>query len=467
MTFKTGVKRDGTIVAHQAVTVFDSGAYGGFKPVEGVSLGGGVKTGGCYRIPNLLLQCYIAYTNHVPGGFMRAPGDPQAAFGVESHMDMVAHRLGMDPLEFRRTNVLQPGDQAPAGQQWKDLLTPEVLQAAIAASDWDAPKPENVGRGVALIHRHIGGGESKTLVTLFADGRVQLTTGVPDAGQGAHTLMQQIAAEVLTIPLEQIEIRVGSTDEAPPDPGIGGARHGHIAGQSAYQGAQELSERMRSHLAEEMGWQAERIVLEDGAFRQDGQDAIPFDEVANLAVSANDGPIQFMATYTSDRVALECFIAQVAEVEVTPETGAFTVRKLVTAHDSGQLINPIGAEGQIEGGVIQGLGFATMEEMRLEDGRVGTINFGDYKIPSIADIPELRTTLLEAVGPIPYSGKAVSEHSLIPTAAAIANAIYDAVGVRITSTPITAEKVYRALQAACPKSQVQSPKVRGRPRTTK
>jgi CO/xanthine dehydrogenase Mo-binding subunit len=145
-------------------------------------------------------------------------------------------------------------------------------------------------------------------------------------------------------------------------------------------------------------------------------------------------------------VEQECFIAQIAEVQVDPDTGSFEILKFVTAHDAGTLINPMMAEGQIEGGFVQGLGFSVMEEMRLDDGRVTNGNFGDYKIPTIADIPDLQTVWLDAVGPIPFSGKAVAEHSLIPTAAAIANAIDDAVGVRITSTPITAEKIFEALQ---------------------
>jgi CO/xanthine dehydrogenase Mo-binding subunit len=446
--FKTGVKNDGTITAHEAITVFDSGAYGGFKPVPDVSLGGGVKTGGCYRIPNLLLQAYIAYTNHIPGGFMRAPGDPQATFATESHFDVVARTLGVDPLGFRRRNVIQQGDASPSGPTWSDMIAPDVLESAIKASHWNSPKAANVGRGVALIHRHQGGGESKTRFTLHPDGRVVLTTGVPDAGQGSHTMMKQIAAEVLTIPLEQIAVAVGNTDEAPPDPGIGGARHGHIAGQGAFGGSQELFERMRSALAEQNGWQEDRIVLEDGAFKVDGDasNSATFQQVAAIATSLNQGPVDFIYTYSKDRVEQECFIAQIAEVQVDPDTGAFEITQFVTAHDAGTLINPMMAEGQIEGGFVQGLGFSVMEEMRLEDGRVTNGNFSDYKIPTIADIPELTTVWLDAVGPIPYSGKAVAEHSLIPTAAAIANAIDDAVGVRITSTPITAEKIFQALQ---------------------
>src|SRR5436305_2419370 len=193
---KTGLMRDGSIVAHQGTTVFDSGAYGGFKPVPGNVLGGGIKTGGCYRIPNALLQAFIVYTNNVPGGFFRAPGDPQATFAVESHFDLAAERIGMDPLEVRRRNALRNGDTSPGGMRWNDMLAPEVLEAAITASSWTEPKPPNLGRGLALIHRHVGAGESRTLVRLSEDRRVEPVTGAPDAGQGVHTIMQQVAGEV-------------------------------------------------------------------------------------------------------------------------------------------------------------------------------------------------------------------------------------------------------------------------------
>src|SRR5215203_2157861 len=365
--FKTGVKRDGTITAHQAVTVFDSGAYGGFKPVPDVSLGGGMKTGGCYRIPNVLIQSIIAYTNHIPGGFMRAPGDPQGVFAAESHFDVIARKLGVDPLEFRRKNIIQQGDSAPLGQVWSDMIAPDVLERAIEAVDWHGPKEPNVGRGLAVTHRHQGGGESKTRMTLHPDGRVVITTGVPDAGQGSHTMMKQIAAEVLTIPMEQIDIAVGNTDEAPPDPGIGGARHGHIAGQGAFGGSQELAERMRSAVAEEMGWQEDRITLQDGAFVVDGQpgSAAPFNRVAEIATNHSDGLIDFVYTYTKNSSEQECFTTQIAEVKVDPDTGAFEILKFVTAHDAGTLINPMMAEGQIDGGFVQGFGFSVMEEMQL------------------------------------------------------------------------------------------------------
>jgi CO/xanthine dehydrogenase Mo-binding subunit len=454
---KTAVSRDGSIVAHQGTTVFDSGAYGGFKPVPGNVLGGGIKTGGAYRIPNVLLQAFIVYTNNVPGGFFRAPGDPQATFAVESHFDLVAQRLGMDPLDFRRRNALHEGDVSPAGMQWKDVLASDVLEAAIARSRWLQPKRPNVGRGLALINRHVGAGESRTLVRLFEDGRVELVTGAPDAGQGVHTIMQQVAAEILTIPPETIAIRLGSTDEVPLDPGLGASRHTHIAGQSTAQGAHELVGRLKASLAEEMGWSADAILLRDSAFLH-GQQRVAFEQAARIAVSANGGPVEILATYSKDHSEQETFIAQVAEVEVDPETGAFQVLHFVTAHDTGTLINPIGAEGQIEGGLVQGLGFATMEELRIVDGQVANASFGDYKIPCIADVPPLEMVLLQdATGPGPWNAKSLGEHSLIPPAAAIANAIYDAVGVRITSTPITAEKVYAALVEKSSSPAIEQP----------
>jgi CO/xanthine dehydrogenase Mo-binding subunit len=202
---------------------------------------------------------------------------------------------------------------------------------------------------------------------------------------------------------------------------------------------------LKAALAEEMDWPEAQIHLAEGVFRQANQQ-IAFEEAARIAVTANGGPLELLATYAKDHSEQETFIAQVAEVEVDPETGAFQVLHFVTAHDTGTLINPIGAEGQIEGGLVQGLGFATMEELRIVDGQVANASFGDYKIPCIADVPPLEMVLLQdASGPGPWNAKSLGEHSLIPPAAAIANAIYDAVGVRMTSTPITAEKVYAAL----------------------
>ena len=447
---KTGVKRDGTIVAHEARVLFDSGAYGGYKPVPTVDLGGARKFGGAYRIPNARLESFIVYTNHVPGGFMRAPGDPQVNFALESHIDELASKLGMDPLEFRRHNILRQGDSSVGGETWADLRASEVLEAAVAGSNYGKPKPRpNIGRGMAIANRHIGGGDSEVLIQINGEGQVTLVTGTPDAGQGSHTIQQQIIAEMLGIPMEEVRVEVGNTDKAPFDPGVGGGRTTHVTGRAVMNAIDKAVTELRGWAAELRGWPESDIVLENGAFQLGTPDpgpAVSIAEAAREAISRKGEPLEFRAAYSKGKVEQECFIAQVAEVEVDPETGEVKVLHISAGNDSGPLINPTAAEGQVEGGTIQGLGFAVMEEMILEEGKVANPNFGDYKIPTIADIPEIRETFLpDAPGPLPYGGRNISEHSLIVTAGAIANAVRDAVGVRITSTPITAEKVHQAL----------------------
>ena len=447
--FKTGVKRDGTIVAHEARVLFDSGAYGGYKPVPTVDLGGARKFGGAYRIPNTKLESFIVYTNHVPGGFMRAPGDPQVSFALESHIDEVAAKLGMDPLELRRKNILHQGDTSVGGETWADLRAREVLEAAVAASNYGKPKPKpNIGRGIAIANRHIGGGEAEVLLQIDSEGRVTLLTGTPDAGQGSHTIQRQIIAEMLGIAVAEVRVAVGNTDKAPFDPGVGGGRTTHVTGRAVMDAVGKAVTELRGWAAEARGWAESDVELRDGQFvaKSEPGAAVSFAEAAREAIARKGEPLEFRATYSKGKVEQETFICQVAEVEVDPETGEVSVLRISAAHDSGPLINPMAAEGQVEGGVIQGLGFGVMEEVILDEGKVANPNFGEYKIPTIADIPEIEESLLEdAPGPLPYGGRNISEHSLIVTGGAIANAVRDAVGVRIASTPITAEKVYKAL----------------------
>lgn len=449
--FKTGVKRDGTIVAHQSRVIFDGGASGGYKPVPTIDLGGARKAGGAYRIPNTSLESIIVYSNHVPGGFMRAPGDPQVLFALESHIDEMAYKLGIDPLEFRRRNILHQGDANAAGDVWEDLRAVEVLEAAVAKSNYGKPKPRpNVGRGMAITNRHIGGGDSEALVQIDSNGIVTVITGTADAGQGSHTIQAQILAEILTIPLSQIRVVPGNTDVAPFDPGVGGGRTTHVTGQAIMQAGQKASDELRGWAAELRGWPEGSVELKDGRFVAEGEhgEAVSFAEAAREAIRRKGEPLEFRAAYSKSKVEQECFCAQVAEVEVDPTTGQVTVLQITTAHDSGTLINPMAAEGQVEGGVVQGFGFGVMEEMILEEGKVANPNFGEYKIPTIADVPDIKEAwVVDAPGPLPFNGRALSEHSLIVTAGAINNAVRDAIGVRITTTPITAEKVYKALHA--------------------
>ncbi|HZS02515.1 MAG TPA: xanthine dehydrogenase family protein molybdopterin-binding subunit [Chloroflexota bacterium] len=444
INLRTGLTADHRICARQATLYFNSGAYGGFKPVPWANVSGASEAGGVYNIPHVRIDAYSMYTNQVPCGHMRSPGDPQVAFAVESDLDMIAHALGMDPYEFRMLNALEEGDLSPTGQHWEHIKLKELLAATAEAISWGTPKPApNVGRGMACCQRHIGGGSSESVVRVESDGSVTLLTGVPDVGTGAHTVLRQIVAETLTLPVAQVRVDVGDTSQAPPDVGSGASRVTHVAGQATYQATQQVRDELQARAARALGVATGAVRLENGAFVvvDDGGRGLPWSEVAA------SGPVERRASYSRRDVHQTCFAAQAAEVEVDRETGQVRVRRLVSGHDVGTIINPLGHQGQIDGGAVMGLGFGLLEEVGLEDGRVTTASLGEFKIPSVADIPPLTTVLLETpIGPSPYEAKAIGESANVPTAGAIANAVYDAVGVRITDLPITAEKVLRALR---------------------
>jgi putative selenate reductase molybdopterin-binding subunit len=301
-----------------------------------------------------------------------------------------------------------------------------------------------------VAHRHIGIGDASAQVTVEQDGTVTLLTAVPDTGTGAHTILRQIVAETLALPVEQVRLEVATTDLFEGDSGAGGSRVTHVAGQATYQAAEELNGLIRQAAAHLLECSPEEVALADGCCVVRGAQgrSRSLAEVAKAAL-ALERPLRVQKTYrVSEYPHVTAFTAQAVELEVDPETGQMTILEVVTAHDVGTIINPLGHQGQIEGGLIQGIGFGMIEEMRAEEGRVSTLSLGDYKLPNIKDIPPLKTVLVqEAVGPAPFQGKSIGENSVTPITAAIANALYDAVGVRICDLPITAEKVYQALQA--------------------
>jgi CO/xanthine dehydrogenase Mo-binding subunit len=441
---KTGVKRDGTIVAHQARVVFDSGAYGGFKPVPTVNLGGAAKAGGPYKIPHVHIESVQVYTNTIPGGFMRAPGEPQTVFATESHIDCIARQLGRDPLDFRLQNLLEAGAETPIGTRYQSIRAKETLEAAVAAAGYHTPKPPNVGRGIALGERPPAGGESHAAVTLNPDGSVMVHTSIFEPGTGTYTILQQIVAEELQVPLQSIRVQVWDTDGVPFDTGVGGSRVTRVAGQAAYQAAREASHEVCMVAADLLAWPAEALALRGAdVIRQDTGDSHPWAALLQRwgKPVVGRGSVQDMhpSPVTS-------FTAQVAEVAVDPETGAVQLLRFTTAHDVGQVLNPMDHQGQIEGAVMQGMGYALSEELVVDEGRVTSVSFGDYKIPNVQDIPTLHTVILASEsGPGPYNAKGIGENPIGPVAPAIANAVADAVGVRIKDLPVTAEKVYRAL----------------------
>jgi len=443
---RTGVKKDGTITAHHAQAFVNSGAYAGYKPL-GI-IGGAVRSacGGPYRMANVRLESSEIYTNTVPCGHMRSPGEPQGAFAIESHIDEVARAIDMDPLEFRLRNVVQEGDENPMGQVHHELRGHETLVAAAEASGYKQPRRPNVGIGLAMCDRAPVGGEGTMTITLDENGGVQIGTAIFDQGTGTYATQRQVVAEELGVDPDSISFEYWPTGRVSNDAGVGGMRATRVNSILAYQAAQDTRRALLALAAETLGWPEDKLVLRGNEVRRtDQEEATTWTELIRQAgkPAIGNGHVN-----EQGRTEVTCFAVQVAEVDVDPETGEVKLLNFTTVHDTGQIINPIGHQGQINGGLVQGIGYALMEELRLEDGRVTTLSFGDYKIPTVRDIPPLKTVILGSESGVgPYHIKGIGETPNTPTAAAIANAVQDACGVRIRDLPITAEKVYRAAKA--------------------
>ncbi len=453
MTIRSGVRSDGTLMARQARVVFDSGAYGAFKPT--VYLRGADHLCGVYRIPHARIDSYMVYTNNVPKGHMRSPAKPQVVFAVEAHTDLIAREMGIDPYQFRQMNLLRDGDASPVGHVWQDIRAEETLQRAADAVGWETPKPHNpellTGRGLAITDLSQGVGRFAAKISMNSTGRPTLHMAFWDTGTGSHTVLRQMVAQELSVPVEEVDIELLDTSEMPFSSGSGGTRVTYTAGQAVVGAARELRRKLIREAAplldspeEDVSLQSGRVVVGPSPLRPAYYRTINIGEVV---AHVGDGTIVAEYEFASEPPDLTSFCAQAAEVEVDLETGQVTVKRLVSAHDVGAILNPLMHQGQVEGGVIQGLGYALMEELLTEDGHISTLSFGDYKIPTSADIPELVTVLVEGNnGPAPYRSKGIGESANIPVAAAIANAVADAIGAPVTSLPLTAEKVLRALR---------------------
>jgi CO/xanthine dehydrogenase Mo-binding subunit len=415
---RTGVDRDGRITAHQARVDFDGGAYAAGKPVAGLLPGGPTLTLAGYHVPAARVEAVAVYTNTLPAGHARAPSQPQHTFAAESHLDLIARAMHIDPAELRARNAIRAGEIDVEGAVWHDSQAARILATLRAASGWGTTVATDHGRGIAFSARHVGRGKTSLTLTLTADGTVEVLTGVADQGGGAHTMIQRVVARELGVDVSRVRVRRGDTGQANVDPGVGGSRVTPVAGNAALDGARKLKARLA-----ELG-----VTLGDA-----GRDATPL-------VVTGEG---------EQNEHLYGVYAYSIEVAVDRETGSFRVVDAVLVADVGTVINPVAVRGQLEGGFVFGLGQAVMEELRLEDGRVTTTNLGDYKIPTIADAPPLRLVLItDAPGPGPFGAKSVGELANPAVGAAIANAIDAAVGARVMSLPITAEKIRALLRTA-------------------
>jgi CO/xanthine dehydrogenase Mo-binding subunit len=446
MTLRTGVDKAGKLCALHARAVFSGGGYAALKANAEVTVQGPRRVASYYRIPAIQVETICAYTNQVPCTQTRTPGSPQTTFAMESQIDIIARELGMNPVEFRMKNLLNDGEATPFGQKLKGIVVKETLKKALEISGWKRPKGKNIGRGVAVYERPSGAGRSGAAITVESDGSVTVNVGVPDVGPGIHTVVQQIVGELLDLPRERVKICVEDTDSSPYDSGTGGSKSTNSVGTAAYQAVSELKPKLIALAAARLGCRAEELREQNGRYAAPGQKLMRFAEIMRLAVQQNGKAITHLSVYEPSRAPITSFAAQVAEVEVDPGTGQVKVKKLATVHDSGRVLNHLTYQGQVDGGVVTGFGFALMEDSSLIDGKMAATNLGEFKMPTIADLPKLTTVLMEeTAGPTPFQGKAIAEIPNVPTAAAIANAIEDAVGVRLCDLPLTAEKIYSAI----------------------
>ena len=442
---KTGVKKDGTIVAHHMNFIFDSGAYGAFKP--NAFLNGPHLSAGPYNIPHAFIEEHMVYTNKIPCGHMRSPGDPQGFFANESQIDLVAKKLGMDPIKFRQKNFMHDGDIDPTGEEYSYIKTDETLKKALDDSGYHRPKPKNVGRGVGLVQWTGASGVGTVAITLDEKGVATISSAMLDQGGGTYTILSEIVAEELKIPLNQVKVQLLNTAEGKKDTGVGGSRATRVYGNAGYEAALKAVEAIKQAAAEQMGASPDQITLAKGAALHPRMERrLSYAEI----VKAKGSPIVAEASYSDNtKIHAASLCVQVAEVEVDPETGQVELKKFTSTHNTGTVLNPLMHQGQIEGGTMTGIGYALMEHVIINDGKVATTNFGEYKIPTMKDVPPFRSSVTEqSQGAGPYNSMPIGETANIPTAAAIANAVEDACGVRIKSLPITAEKVHAALHGS-------------------
>ncbi|MBI3075787.1 MAG: xanthine dehydrogenase family protein molybdopterin-binding subunit [Deltaproteobacteria bacterium] len=462
---KSGVKKDGTLVARQVRVILDTGYSTMLGPI--VSSLGSMCAPGTYRIPNLAVDIDVVFTNKPSCSAVRGPAGPQTVFAVESHTDHLAKLVGMDPVEFRLKNCWDEGDEGPTGQILQGVGLKEALRRAAEKAEWGRPLPPNHGRGVALAWwLTLAGFGCAVTVTLNEDGSVTLQTGAVDHGTGStFGGLPLVIAEELGIETDQISVINSDTDTTPFDYGGVGSRTTFNQAHAVRPAVQDVKRQLFERAGQMLEVSPDDLEMKGGkiAVRGVPDKAIPVLMLTHLAPFTG-GPIVGRGTFNTPPPAFDpkkatvkgsvsptfnapSFGAQVAEVEVDPETGNITVTKVVAALDVGRALNPLGVEGQIHGGVVQGIGIALTERSEFENGRMLNPNFVDFKIPLITDIPPIEAIIVESPAANgPYGAKGVGEPPVLPTAGAIANAVCAATGARVRDLPLTPERVLEALR---------------------
>jgi len=463
---KTGCMKDGTLVARQARLLYDTGGYAASGTL--VINVGTLKVFGPYKIPNVKADGYCIYTNNPKTGAMRGFGSPQAVFAVESHMDMIAEKLRIDPLEFRMKNGFVTGDVNCTGQVMECVSLKQTLREAAGRGNWGKENEsggKRRGRGMACAQFQASGMPACAFVRVNEDGTINVLSGVTDIGQGAETIICQIVAEELGAPVDAITLVTADTGVCPYDAFTIGDRVTMSVGQAVRLAAGDAKRQIFERVAQLFHCKVEELDLKNGKvfLKAKPEQSIPLIGVSMQAHYVNrEGPIMGKGTFFFQeppheegavKGALEVslntpnYTTQVAEVEVDERTGQVEVLKITASQDVGFAINPLAARGQMLGGIAMGFGWALIEGYGLKDGRVLNRAFLDNGIPGAMDIPEMEALVVEENSERgPYGAKPMGNLPLIPTAPAIANAVYDAIGVRIKDLPITPHKILAALK---------------------
>ena len=437
---KTGVTKDGRITGREAYSIFDLGAYLGAGPNAGVG-----HALGAYHIPNFRLRSYGVYTNKIYVGSYRASGVADMHFAVESHMDSMAHQLGIDPLEFRERNILKEGDTSVSGAKLPRNGLPETLQAVKEKLGLPKKMGEGRGVGIALSEWRSGSGPSTASISVNEDGTVSLLTGSVDIS-GSDTSLAQIAAESLGVGLEQVIVAKRDTDMAPFTGPSGGSRIVYSQGKAVQMAAEDARQKLFALAAERLSVPPEALACQGGrVYVQDNPpQAVDLSQLARMSLTSHGGPIIGLASLSSMPYA-PVFSTQGAEVLVDKETGQVKVTRFVQAQDVGVAANPMGVEGQLEGGAVQGIGRALSEELLIDPdtGQVRNASLSTYLMPLATDMPEIENILVNVPAEDgPFGARAVAEPPGVGPPAAIANAI----GVRIKELPLSAERVLATLR---------------------
>lgn len=440
---KTGVNSDGTIIAREAYSIFDVGAYLGAGPNSGVGHGLGA-----YNIPNFRLRSFGVYTNKIYVGSYRASGVADMTFAVESHTDSIARQMGFDPWEFRIKNAIKEGDVSVSGARMPKNGLVETLQAVKDRLGLPKRLEEGRGVGIAVCEWRSGSGPSTASISVNEDGTVSLLTGSVDIS-GSDTSLAAIAAETLGLSLDQVIVAKRDTDLAPFTGPSGGSRIVYSQGTAVHRAAEAVKERLYELAADRLGVQKDALSMSGGRIyiEDDPNQGLSFTQLGTLSINSRSGPI--IATASLSNMPYDpVFSTQAAEVMVDKATGQVKVTRYVQAQDVGVAINPMSVEGQLEGGVVQGIGRALTEDMQLdsETGAVKTSSLSTYLMPLAVDLPDIENILVKVPSVDgPFGARAVAEPPGFGPPAAIANAIFDAVGVRVRELPLSGERVLAAL----------------------